>query len=84
MAQERGIHLEITTRKGHSLTNGHVAMLARRYGARLVMNTDSHEPGDLTDLEQAIRVAQGAGMTDEEIKRMFAHSEEITARVSDG
>ena len=34
LAAEKGVHLEITTRKGHSLTNGHVAAMARRFGRR--------------------------------------------------
>jgi histidinol phosphatase-like PHP family hydrolase len=47
MAAEKGILLEISARKGHSLTNGHVAKLAGKNGAELVLNTDAHEPSDL-------------------------------------
>ena len=32
LASEKGIFLEISGRKGHSLTNGHVASLARKVG----------------------------------------------------
>jgi histidinol phosphatase-like PHP family hydrolase len=81
IASQRGIHLEITTRRGHSLTNGHVARLARQFGARLVLSTDAHEPDDLIGLEQATRVARGAGMTDDEIGAMFASSEELIAGI---
>lgn len=73
-AAKRGIYLEITAKKGHSLTNGHVAALARHYGASLVLNTDAHEPGDLISLDQARRIARGAAMSDDEIERMFANS----------
>ena len=41
LAATRGIHLEITTRKGHSLTNGHVAKMARQYKAKLVLDNDA-------------------------------------------
>jgi len=41
MAAEKGILLEITARKGHSLTNGHVAKLAKKHGAALVLNTEA-------------------------------------------
>lgn len=82
IAAERGICLEITTRRGHSLTNGYVANVARRCGAKLVLNTDTHQPSDLTTLEQATLVARGAGMTDDEIGAMFAHSEELVARIA--
>ncbi len=65
-AAENGVHLEITARKGHSLANGHVAIMARRTGAPLVLNTDAHAPGDLIPEPFARIVAQGAGLTDEE------------------
>ena len=77
LAKKRGIYLEITTRRGHSLTNGHVAKMARTVGASLVLNTDSHTPGDLITKDEARRVAKGAGLTDKEIEGMFKNSLEI-------
>ncbi|MDP8218230.1 MAG: histidinol phosphate phosphatase domain-containing protein [Candidatus Theseobacter exili] len=47
LAAKKGVCLEITTRKGHSLTNGWIASMASKTDARLVLNTDSHEPKDL-------------------------------------
>lgn len=49
LAAKHGVHLEITARKGHSLSNGYVAKIAGEMGARLVIDTDTHEPGDLID-----------------------------------
>lgn len=66
LASEKGVHLEITARKGHSLTNGHVAAMARRTGAPLVLNTDAHAPGDLISESFARVVALGAGLTEAE------------------
>ena len=45
LAAKKGVYLEISARKGHSLSNGHVAAMATETGARLVINTDAHEPG---------------------------------------
>jgi putative hydrolase len=73
-ARERGIFLEISARKGHSLTNGHVAGMARRCGAQLVINTDSHEPADLISKEKAIRIVRGAGLEPEDFDRMQANA----------
>lgn len=67
-ARENGVFLEISSRKGHSLTNGHVVTVARAAGARLLINSDSHEPGDLHTWEFTQKVGHGAGMTPEEIK----------------
>ncbi len=80
-ASRNGISLEITTRRGHSLTNGHVAKTARLCNARLVLNTDSHAPADLVDRETAHRIARGAGMTEEEIREMFRTADDLLAKV---
>jgi histidinol phosphatase-like PHP family hydrolase len=82
LAKKRGIYLEITTRRGHSLTNGHVAKMARTVGASLVLNTDSHTPGDLITKDEARRVAKGAGLTDKEIEGMFKNSLEILKSIT--
>lgn len=81
LAAARGICLEITARKGHSLTNGHVAMLARKYGASLVLNTDAHGPQDLISLETAREIARGAGLAAAEIEAMFGNSEALIRKI---
>ncbi|UCG80524.1 MAG: histidinol phosphate phosphatase domain-containing protein [Desulfobacterales bacterium] len=75
MAAENGIFLEITARKGHSLTNGHVAKLARKHGAKLVLNTDAHEPSDLITEEQAREIALGAGLNEDDFDQMQKNAE---------
>ncbi len=67
VAKENGILLEISSRRGHSLGNGHVAKLAVEVGADMVLNTDTHKPGDLISYEMAYKVAQGAGLKDKNI-----------------
>jgi len=67
LAAARGCAIEITTRKGHSLTNGHVARVAREAGALMVVNSDAHEPSDLAPLAFAQKVASGAGLTEAEV-----------------
>jgi len=80
IAAHNSIFLEISARKGHSLTNGHVVKIARKCGAGLVLNTDSHGPDDLVDINQARKIAAGAGMTEEEIEAMFKNSEYLVGR----
>lgn len=82
LAAEKGIFLEVTARKGHSLTNGHVVKMARKYKARLVLNTDSHSPGDLIDMDMARKVARGAGMDDAEMESMFGNSRSLVEKIS--
>jgi putative hydrolase len=80
LAARNGIFLEVTTRKGHSLTNGHVVSMARKVKAPLIMNTDSHAPHDLVSLDLARQIAFGAAMTGEEIDLMFSNSEVLLRR----
>jgi histidinol phosphatase-like PHP family hydrolase len=75
MAAERGIFLEISARKGHSLTNGHVAQLAKKLGASLVLNSDAHEPSDLMTRQQAMKIALGAGLNKTDFERMQKNAE---------
>ncbi len=75
MAAENGVYLEITARQSHSLTNGHVAKLARQYGAALLLNTDTHGPSDLITEQQARQIALGAGLNEADFKRMQKNAE---------
>lgn len=75
MAAERGIFLEISARKGHSLTNGHVAKLAKKVGAPMVLDTDAHEPSDLVTRQQAMKIALGAGLNEADFEQMQKNAE---------
>lgn len=77
MAAERGIFLEISARKGHSLTNGHVAKLAKQHGAKLVLNTDAHEPSDLINDQQARQIVLGAGLSEDDFEQMRQNAESL-------
>lgn len=70
LARRHGVLLEISARRGHSLANGYVAAIARKTGARLVYNTDSHAPGDFTPWSTALRVIRGAGLSERDARRM--------------
>lgn len=66
LAARQGIFLEVSARRGHSLTNGHLVQVARRTGAMLLVNSDAHAPEDLLTSAQAVLVAHGAGLSEEE------------------
>ena len=82
LAAKRGIHLELSARRGHSLSNGHVARMALESGAGLVLNTDSHEPEDLLTWEQARKVVLGAGLGAREAERIYANAARLVEQVS--
>ena len=81
LAADKGVALEITSRKGHSLSNGHVAKTAMAAGATMVVNTDSHAPEDLISRERASIVLRAAGIPEESIETIFANSQKLVDRV---
>jgi putative hydrolase len=73
-AKDKGITLEITSRKGHSLSNGYVAKEAVKFGVPLSINTDSHGSGDFITKENARRVLFGCGIDEGRIESIFENS----------
>ena len=71
LAAENGVYLEVSARRGHSLTNGHVVKTAIQAGATMLLDSDAHEPGDLLTPELADRVARGAGMENDEVHALL-------------
>lgn len=78
-AKDKNVLLEITARQGHSLTNGHVARLAEKIGTNMIINTDTHAPGDLIDSELAKLVIRGAGLDAGCFEKMQNNATELIA-----
>jgi histidinol phosphatase-like PHP family hydrolase len=68
-ASENGVYLEITSRRGHCLANGHVVMVAKEVGAEMIISTDAHAPSDLITNDFAKKIAVGAGLDEVEARR---------------
>ena len=71
MAAEKGVFLEISARKGHSLANGHVVRMAEQSGALMVLDSDTHQPEDLLTPELREKVALGAGLSRSALDGVF-------------
>jgi len=74
LAAEMGIFLEISTRRGHSLTNGHVAKIGLASGAKLLIDSDAHRPEDLLNMELIRKVAKGAGLSEDEAATLIENN----------
>ena len=74
LAAEKGIYLEVSARKGHSLANGHVVKTAKEAGAATVLDSDAHEPDDLLTPDIRQKVAAGAGLSDAEVQALLVTS----------
>src|SRR4030065_811818 len=80
-AKQKGVAIEITSRKGHCLSNGHVAKIAMEVGADLIINTDSHNPEDLITIELARIILRSAGIAENAVEKIFANSQKLVDRI---
>lgn len=83
-AKDKGVLLELTARKGHSLSNGYVAKEAVRFGAPLVLNTDAHSPGDLITKATAGKILLAAGVEANRIDLIFENSKILVEKALKG
>lgn len=74
LAVSKGVRLEITSKKGHCYTNGHVYNVAKRCGNTLVYNNDAHSHNDFTSEKLARDIMAGCGIPLNEIDQIFKNS----------
>jgi histidinol phosphatase-like PHP family hydrolase len=80
LAKKFGVFLEISGRRGHCLTNGHLVKLAKTSGAKLVFGSDAHAPQDIPSSEMIKKVALGAGLSEDEFKVLLENMETLVKR----
>ncbi len=80
LARDRGVTLEISARKGHSLSNGHVAQRALAFGVPITVNSDTHAPSDLISAAFARQVLAGAGLDAAAIDSVFLHAGKLVEK----
>lgn len=76
LAVDNDVSLEISARGGHCLGNGHVAKLGLEYDASLVLDTDTHAPGDLIDYAMSEKIALGAEVPEKELINVLKNNPE--------
>ena len=80
-AKEKGIILELTSRKGHSLANGYVAQESMKFGVPLCINTDAHSPSDLITREMAIKILLASGIEKNRADSIFENAKALIGKV---
>jgi len=80
LAKKNSVYLELTSRMGHSLTNGHVAKLAQRMQAPMILNSDTHGRGDIWPVARRHEIVVGAGLTEDDYHTMMKNAQSITNR----
>jgi putative hydrolase len=81
LAKKNSVYLDITTRAGHSKANEHVAEIAKKCGAKLVLNSDTHEPEDLLTHEKIKKVLDMSKLSEKDYKVMKQNSFEIIKNI---
>lgn len=66
LAAKNNIFIELTARQGHSLTNSHIASVAKEAKANLLVNSDAHDEADLLTPALAKVTAHRAGLDDQQ------------------
>ena len=67
LAAANGVFLEVTAKIQHSGANRRVVEMARLAGAKLIVNSDAHNEGELLSPSSACTLARDAGLGDDEI-----------------
>ncbi len=81
LAKAKGIFLEITSRSGHNAANSYVVGKALKFGAKLILNHDSHEPKDIITPLQLKKVGKKAGLTPAQIANIYKDTTKFLARI---
>ncbi|MBI5026577.1 MAG: histidinol phosphate phosphatase domain-containing protein [Nitrospirae bacterium] len=81
MARDNGVALELTSRKGHCLSNGHVASIARECGATIIINTDAHGPQDLITKDWARAILLSSGIKPRDVEGVFENSKNLVNKI---
>jgi putative hydrolase len=74
LAAKNGVFIEVSARKGHCLTNGHVVKVAVAAGCKLLLDSDAHGSADLLTPELAMAILRGSGLSERESKRVVVTS----------
>jgi len=85
LAKENDVYLEITSRQGHCLANGHVARVCSDLNAKMLLNSDLHAPEDFLNEEFAQKILAGAGLNQESATSVLrVYPRELVNRVLEG
>ncbi len=77
LAVNQGVFLEITTRAGHRNGNAHVLKSALAAQAKIILNTDSHDPQDIITPAQVLAAHAQLGLSSIQVAKINQDVEEL-------
>lgn len=81
LAAKKNVFLEITARHGHNKTNGYVASVAKKTGAKLVFNTDTHTSENIVTDKEREKILKKAGLNNMEVISVIENSKNIIKKI---
>jgi putative hydrolase len=77
LSKKNNVLLEITTRTGHCKGNSHVAKLAKKFNAPLVIDSDFHMPRDIPSRALFEKIAKAAGLSSADLAQIDKNKERL-------
>lgn len=74
LAAQNDIFIELTTRRGHSAANDHVALVSQDAKAKLLVNSDAHYENDLLTPALVKTILDEANFGDQQRKKILNHN----------
>ncbi|MCI4324020.1 MAG: histidinol phosphate phosphatase domain-containing protein [Thermoplasmata archaeon] len=74
LAAAHEVVLELTARRGHAFSNGHVALRALAARAPLVLDSDAHATSELVPYARARALTEGAGVGPDALDRVLSET----------
>jgi len=71
LAAKNNTFIELTTRKGHSTTNTHVALISQKAKVKLLLNSDAHDETDLLTPTLAEATLHHAGLSNQKYQQIL-------------
>jgi len=81
LAKEKGIFLEVTSRKGHCQTNSHVVKQAKKHGAKIILNHDSHSPEDIIKPPELTKIGLKSGLKPQDIEKICSDIKKFLSEI---
>ena len=82
-AADNDVYIEISARKGHGITDGHIANLAQLCGTKLVLDSDAHSDENFLTPDFAQKVLYGCGMNDEQVELLLENQKDLLKRIKE-
>ena len=81
LAAKNNVHLEITASKNHSMTNGHVAKIAKEANANLVIDSDFHAITGFLSKKKIEDIIYGLGLSAYDFDKIIENNKLLAAKL---